>query len=235
MRKIKLVSLLLVIFMLAVTLSACHCEPSTEEWHLFSYIKKMQFIGGVELELGFSTASAAYPFANADFSKVHISFSAGNVNFVTWDGDALEGVYTCENVGNYTKVYMTFNNGDSVEGDAMKGFWGESRFVFKYRDVQYTFSDQKIEVKETLDDIVKSVKEGTAKSLHPATVSAAEDGYYVKFNDLVTYHIAEDTAAYAIKIAADGSHTILDEILEGEVLSTYNEDANYIVLYYIEK
>lgn len=235
MRRIRLVSLFMVMLMLLVTLSACHCEPSSEEWHLYSYVKKTQFIGGVERDMGFSTASVAYPFCNADFNKTKISFSSGNVHFSTWEGEALEGTYTYEHIGNYTRVYMSFSNGETAEGDAMKGFWGESRLVFKFRDVQYTFSDNKIEAKQTLEEIVKTVKDGKTKVLHPATVSKTEGGYNVRFSEIVSYFAAEDTAVYAIKIASDGSYSVLEEILEGEVLSTYNEDANYVVLYYVEK
>ena len=236
MKKIRLISLFCAMLILLMTATSCRCVPSSEEWHLFSYVKDVEFIGGVTRQFGFSTASAAYPFVNADFSTTKISFSDnGEMSFCTWDGEALNGTYTYEHIGNYTRIYIALENGESIEADAISDMQKKGRLVFNFRDVKYTFTDEKIEPAESMDDIIRSVKEGNADGLHPASVKKGDEGYEVWFSEMLYYPIDAETAVYAIGIAKDGSYTVLNEISEGEVLSTYDKKADYIILYYIEK
>lgn len=234
----KWVKIALIIIILIVALSLAMCgrlEPATETWHLSSYVKTISFIGGVERDFGFAIASDVYPFAYADLSSVTINFrDDGKVDFVPIDGERLSGTYRYEHVGNYTDVYMTFENGETAKGSCMKQVINGKYLIFVYKGINYTFTTVERGVSPTLDEIVESVRNGESKSLHEVTVTKGENMYVAKFSEVVSYNIAEDTAAYAIEIHADGTYTVLDELKEGKALSTYNESVNYIVLYYIE-
>ena len=236
MKSVKRFLLIFLLIILIVTSTGCRCVPSSEAWYLYSYTKSITFIGGVEKELGFSSASVIYPFANADFSHASISFfEDGKVSFCTWDGDELDGTYTYEHIGNYTRAYVTFSNGESATVDIMSDMKNNSKLLIKFREVTYSFTDSKIDGAADLDGIIKTVKEGDARELHPATVINTDGSYSVVFSEFVSYPITETTAVYAIKIASDGTYSVLDEILEGDALSTYNNKADYIILYYVEK
>lgn len=234
----KWVKIALIVIILITVLSLAMCgrlNPASETWHLSSYVKTISFIGGVERDFGFAIASDVYPFAYADLSSVSISFSDdGKVEFVSVEGDRLSGTYRYEHVGNYTDVYMTFDNGETAEGSCMKQVIGGKYLMFVFRGINYTFSPVIRGVSPTLDEIVEFVRSGESESLYEVTVTKEETMYVAKFSDIVNYNIAEDTAAYAIEIHADGTYTVLDALKEGKALSTYNESANYIVLYYIE-
>ena len=86
-----------------------------------------------------------------------------------------------------------------------------------------------------MHEIIEDVSSGEVKGLHKSTVEKSDDGYLVRFSDIVYYTIAEQTAVVAIRIEEDGGYVILDEIYEGNALSTYNENAGYVVIYYIEE
>lgn len=235
MKLIKIASFLIALLLLISVMSGCRLAPTSETWYLSSYKKPISFIGGVERNFGFALASDVYPFAYADLSSVTINFTAdGNVDFVAWDGEHASGTFTYEHVGNYTNVYMNFDNGEKVEGSSIKKLSGEKYLVFVYKDVTYTFTTYLRGVSLTLDEIVEIVKNGESESLYEATVTKQEDMFVAQFSEMISYKIAADTAAYAIEIHADGTYTVLDALKEGKVLSTYNESANYIVLYYIE-
>ena len=51
---------------------------------------------------------------------------------------------------------------------------------------------------------------------------------------MMYYPINEGTAVYAIRIHSNGTYEVLDKVEEGKVYSTYNNKADYIVLYYID-
>lgn len=232
--KTRKIALILIMILALSLLTACRCEPASETWYLSSYVKKSTFIGGVERSFGFSQASIIYPFAYADLDKSGISFTEdGKVSFSTYEGEALDGTYTFEHVGNYTVVTITFENGESIKADCIKQSDG-SWLIFTFRDVKYTFYNYKREKGMTLDEIVAEVRGGNTEGLHPATVEREGDVLGVVFNEFVYYPIGETTAVYAIHIKADGTYEVLDEIREGEVYSTYNNDGDYVVLYYID-
>lgn len=236
MKLSKIALLLAVIFILFTFVTACRCAPDSQRWYLRSYVKSISFIGGVERNYGFSQASVTYPFASADFSKVYIEFGDdGSLAFSTWEGEELKGTYTYDHTINYTNIYFNFENGDTVTASAMKTILGEIKLMFVYRDVTYTFTPQEFTAGPTLDEIVATVASGEAQELHSARVEKMDEAYAIVFSEYVQYETTEQTAIYAVQIHADGSYDVLDEVLEGEALSTYNEQAGYVVLYYIEK
>lgn len=235
MKLIRITSFLMVFILLLAFMTGCRLDPTKDTWYLSSYVKTISFIGGVERDFGFALASDVYPFAYADLSSVSINFSDdGKVDFVAWDGEHVSGTFTYEHVGNYTNVYMSFDNGERAEGSCIKKLSGAKYLMFIYKDVTYTFSPNERGKSLTLDEIVESVRNGDSQSLYEVTVTKQEDMYVAKFSDMISYNIASDTAAYAIDIHADGTYTVLDELREGRALSTYNQSANYIVLYYID-
>ena len=73
--KILKIALFVVVLIIAVflLLNSCHCKPYKEEWHFFSYKADMVFLNGVTLNLGFSDASHAYPFAGIEHQNIGIS------------------------------------------------------------------------------------------------------------------------------------------------------------------
>ena len=236
MKLSKIALLLAVIFILFTFVTSCKCAPDSQKWYLRSYVKSITFIGGVERNYGFSRASVIYPFASADFSKVYIEFGDdGSLTFSTWEGEKLNGTYTYDHTLNYTNIYFTFDNGETVTASAMKTILGEIKLMFVFRNVTYTFTPEETTVGPTLDEIVATVVGGETEGLHPATVENTDSGYVIVFSEFIQYETTEQTAIYAVQIHADGSYDVLDEVLEGEALSTYNEQAGYVVLYYIEK
>ena len=235
MKLIKIASFLIALLLVMTVMSGCRLAPTSETWYLSSYVKTVSFIGGVERNFGFALASDVYPFAYADLSSVSINFEDdGTVDFIAWDGEHVRGIFTYEHVGNYTNVYMTFDNGERAEGSSIKKLSGEKYLIFDYKDVNYTFTTFSRGKSLTLDEIVESVRNGESESLYEVTVTKQEDMFVAQFSEMISYNIASDTAAYAIEIHSDGTYTVLDALKEGKALSTYNESANYIVLYYIE-
>ena len=235
--KIARITAFVILTILILTLfSGCRLVPTEEQWYLSSCKMNMVFMGGVEREFGFAQANEIYPFARADFSSISISFTTdGGVSFVSWNGEKMSGTFTYEHTGNYTKVYMTFDNGVSITGDCMEMLNGEKYLVFSYKDIYYTFTPIQRLASLTLDEIVAMVRNGETETLHEVEVTKGEDMFVAKFSEMISYNIASDTATYAIALHADGSYTVLDELREGKALSSYNESKNYIVLYYIEE
>lgn len=235
--KISKIALLLILIILSLNaLTSCRCEPSSVNWYLYSYKDNMTFINGVTLNLGFSDASNAYPFAGVENQNIGISFfEDGRVEFTTKEGTTLYGTYTYwHQRTNYTSFKITLENGEIIEGDAIDNLTSKT-LVFDYKDVTYNFSNENKRKNITMDDVVKNIHSGNTNSLHRSTVVNNQGTYEVQFSDIVSYVIEEDTAVFAIRINSDGRYDILDEIYEGNVLSTYSNEGNYIVLYYIEK
>ena len=235
MKLIRITSFLIVIVLLTSILTGCRLVPHSEKWYLSSYMKNMTFIGGIEKEVGFAQASVVYPFAMADFSSVRIDlFEDGSFSFSPYNQEEIKGTYTYEHVGNYTNVYFTANSGETFEGNCIKMMSGDKYLMFDYNDVSYTFTPIIREPGPSLDEIVEMVRSGKAEDIHKVTVTKQDDFYIVRFSEVITYMIAEDTLVYAIEINADGTYTILDAVKEGNAMSTYNNKSNYIVLYYID-
>ena len=236
MKFAKIALLLFLSLFVLIFVTACRCEPSTEDWYFFSYKKDMAFINGVTLTLGFSDASEVYPFAGAANQNIGISFSNdGKVQFTDIDGETHLGYYTYEHFKNrYTDFVITLENGDIIEGSSIKS-GKNAKLSLTYKNIIYNFSTSDQRNGVTLDDVVKNIAGGNYDTLNEATVVKREDGYSVFFSDILSYPIKEDTAVYAMRIYPDGTYEVLDEIYEGEVLSTYNNDADYVILYYIEK
>jgi hypothetical protein len=235
--KIARIALLLILLTLALTvMSGCRCTPYKPTWYFYSYKADMEFMNGVTKNLGFSDASNAYPFAGAGNSQIGISFSKdGKVEFTTLEGETLHGTYTYAHTSiNFTSFTITLENGETIEGNSYRGI-GKKRLALTYKDVIYNFTNEEKSQFITMDDIIASIKAGNREKLNMATVIKTENGFSVKYSDLISYPIAEETAVFAITIHADGTYTVLDELYEGEVLSTYNNDANYVVIYYLEK
>lgn len=234
--KIAKIALILILSMLALLcFTGCRCEPSTVDWYLYSYNMEMTFIGGVTRDLGFSDASVAYPFAGVEHQSIGISFSEdGDVVFTTREGEILYGTYTYEHVKrNYTNFTITLDNGEIIEGASMKTM-KEKKLSLTYKDVIYNFRDQNKRSYITMDSVIQRVRSGADDSLHKVNVEKVDGSYSVRFSDYITYPITEDTAVFAVRIHRDGSYEILDAVLEGEALSTYNDSANYIVIYYVD-
>ena len=235
--KIAKIALLLILSILTLAvMTGCRCVPSSEKWYFYSYKGEMTFIGGVKLELGFSDASQAYPFAEAANDKIAISFSKdGKVEFTDVDGATYHGTYTYEHVkSNYTNFTITLENGDIIEGSSIKS-GKKAKLSLEYKDIIYNFHTENNRSNIKINDVVDQIFNGEIDGLHEAKVQKTESGFSVLFNDYVSYPIKEGTSVYAMKINADGTYEVLDTIVEGEVLSTYNDKVNYIVLYYIEK
>lgn len=226
---------ILMLFALAL-MTGCRCVPSNEKWYFYSYRAEMEFLNGVKLTLGFSDASQAFPFAGASCDNIAISFTKdGKVEFTDADGVTHVGTYTYEHVKqNYTNFTITLENGEKIEGSSMKS-GKKAKLSIEYKGVFYNFRTENSRSGIKIEDVIKQILDGDIGDLHEAKAVKTDKGFSVQFNEFVSYPIKEGTAAYAIKIKADGTYEILNEIVEGDVLSTYNNEADYIVLYYIEK
>ena len=226
---------ILMLFALAL-MTGCRCVPSAEKWYFYSYRAEMEFLNGVKLTLGFSDASQAFPFAGASCDNIAISFTKdGKVEFTDADGVTHLGTYTYEHVkSNYTNFTITLENGEKIEGSSMKS-GKKAKLSIEYKGVFYNFRTENSRSGIKIEDVIKQICDGDTGDLHEAKAIKTENGFSVQFNEFISYPIKEGTAAYVIKIKADGTYEILNEIVEGDVLSTYNNEADYIVLYYIEK
>lgn len=234
----KMRRLLLILSVMAFALifaTGCRCVPSDEQWFLYSYKDEIEFIGGIKLDLGFSSASHAYPFAGIKSEDTAISFSKdGSVVFTDVDGVTHRGTFTYEHQGlNYTSFTITLENGEVIKGDSI-AMMDETKLALTYKDVIYNFTAEDLRTKTTIDDVIQMIVSGDIGSLNEAEVVKTEKGHSVVFSEMVSYPITEKTAVYAIKINADGTYEILDKVLEGKALSTYNNAADYIVIYYVE-
>lgn len=227
--------ILIMILVLLPLLSACRCEPSSETWYLFSYKNKMTFMGGIEMTLGHSDASLAYPFAGTMTEETGIKFyEDGRVDFVTWDGEHLLGTYTYEHVGqNYTTFTVTFENGETLSGESAD-YFGNKKLVFTFRETSYTFSTENEREGIGLDDIVARVHAGDIGYLAECEITKGEENYNVQFTEISSFTITKETAVYAIHIDADGNYEILDEIREGKAIASAKSESNMIVIYYVD-
>lgn len=233
---LKIVMFLVVLIILTLLLlSGCRCKPFKVEWHFFSYKEDMVFINGVTMNAGFSDASHAYPFAGVEHQNIGISFTKdGKVEFTPKDGVTLYGTYIYEQDGlTYTSFTITLDNGEIVEGSCMKTL-KETKLALTYQDTIYNFTDKNHRSGTTIYDIIQRILNNDIDSLHEAEVVIDGDKCGVQFSDMLYYPIDDDTVVYAIKIYSNGSYEVLDKVYEGKVLSTYNNKADYIVLYYID-
>lgn len=232
----KKISLILVFFTLIcslLALSGCHCEPASVEWRLQSYILDYEFVGGVHRKIGFSTASVPFPFVSADFENTYIRFDDdGKIEFSTYEGERLFGTYTWENVGNYTTFHAVFTNGEKMDGDTMSTLDG-NKLACTFRGVSYSFGVEELTQTST-EEIFSIVRDGSATGLYEVSIIKTEESYDIIYSDSYTYTVNEETAIYAVRLNSDGSHEELRELIEGTAFSTYNETANYVVIYYVE-
>lgn len=236
MKFVRIASILILTILALSIFTGCRCVPSKEKWYFYSYRTEMEFLGGVKLTLGFSDASQGYPFAGAKNDNIAISFKKdGKVEFTDFDGVTHFGTFTYEHVKrNYTNFTITLENGEKIEGSSIKS-GKKAKLSLTYKDVIYNFRTENSRSGITMDEAIKQVYEGDLGELHEANVVKTESGFSVFFNDFVSYPIKEGTAVYVVKIKPDGTYEILDSVSEGAVLSTYDNGADYIVLYYIEK
>jgi hypothetical protein len=234
--KISKIALLLVFIMLSLTvMTGCRLAPFKEEWYFYSYVEDMTFINGVVLNIGFSDASTVYPFAGVDTDNIGISFTQdGKVEFTAKDGVTRYGTYTFEHIGNYTSFTITLEDGEIIEGSSMKSLKNK-KLALTYKDTIYNFTHEQKRIGITIDSVISQIRNGNYGELNEASVFKNEDGYAVRFSEMVYYPIRETTAVYAVQINKDGSYEVLNELREGEVLSTYNNEADYVIIYYIEK
>ena len=234
--KIKRIALLLTFIILTVTLmTGCRLAPFKEEWYFYSYKEDVTFMNGVTLNLGFSDASIVYPFAGVEADNIGISFTKdGKVEFTSKDGVTHYGTYTYEHSGNYTSFTITLNNGEIVEGSSMKTSKA-NKLSLTYKGTIYNFIDEDQRSGVTVNDVISQIMSGKIGDLNEATVFKNEEGYGVRFSEMIYYPITATTAVYAMQINKDGSYEVLTELREGEVLSTYNNQADYVIIYYIEK
>ncbi len=234
--KISKIALLLVFIILTLTvMTGCRLVPFKEEWHFYSYKEDMVFMNGVTLNLGFSDASIVYPFAGVEADNIGISFTKdGKVEFTAKDGITRYGTYTFEHIGNYTSFTITLEDGEIIEGSSMKNMKGK-KLALTYKDTIYNFTDEQKRVGIKTDAVIEQIVNGNYGDLNESSVVKTESGFSVKFSEIVSYPIRETTAVYAVQINADGSYEVLNELHEGEVLSTYNNEADYVIIYYIVK
>lgn len=227
--------LIIAVIIVLLLLRSCRLAPFKEEWYFFSYREDVVFLNGVTLSMGFSDASHAYPFAEVKNQNIGISFTNdGKVEFTTKDGTTLYGTYTYENDGlTYTSFKITFENGETAEGSCMKSM-GEKKLAFVYKETIYNFSDKNQRVNITTDDVIKRILNGDIDCLNESTVVKTPKGYSVRFSEMLSYPIEESTSVYAVWIHSDGTYEVLNELREGNVLSTYNNEADYVVIYYID-
>ena len=236
MKIARIALILLLSFLMLLSMTACRCEPSAEDWYFYSYKKDMVFINGVTLKLGFSDASVVYPFAEAESQHIGISFSkSGEVEFTDVTGKTHIGTYTYEHFKNrYTNFTITLENGDVIEGSSIKS--GKNvKLSLIYNDIIYNFSNTNQRIGTTMDEVIAQIVAGELDTLNKASVVKTEKGLSVVFSEMISYPITEETAVYAVRISADGTYEVLDAVVEGEAFSTYNDDANYLIIYYIEK
>lgn len=235
--KIARIALILVFFILALTVTTgCTVAPSDETWYFFSYREDFTFMNGVTMNLGFSDASHLFPFAGAETENINISFSKdGNVTFTPKDGITRHGTYTykTEGINSYTSFVITLDNGEVIEGSSMKNV-NETRLALEYGGIVYTFSPKNMRQGITTDDVVKKIIDGDFGSLNEVTVSKDGDGFSVRFSEFVYYPIKETTAVFAMTVHMDGTYEIMSELHEGIAFSTYTNDTDYIVIYYLE-
>ena len=234
--RIAKLSLIIVIILLTLTvMTGCKLAPFKEEWYFFSYKEEMEFLNGVKLNLGFSDASVVYPFAETENENIAISFSKdGKVEFTAKDGVTRYGTYSYEHTGNYTSFTITLENGEIIEGSSMKTS-KECKLALTYANVVYNFKNTNQRSGITTESVISKIYNGNCEELNEASVVKTDDGYAVRFSDMVYYPIVETTAVYAVQINSDGSYEVLNELREGEVLSTYYNQAEYLIIYYIEK
>ena len=234
--KFARIALLLILTTLALTLlTGCRLAPFKEEWYFHSYKADVTFIGGKTLNMGFSDASQVYPFAGVENSNIAVSFSKdGKVEFTDKDGVTHHGEFTYKHSGNYTSFTITLDNGEVIEGSSMKSA-KEKKLALTYKDIVYNFTAEQKRSGITTGDVIQKILNGELGDLNEAQVVKTDDGFAVRFSEMVYYPIKDSTSVYAMRINADGTYEVLNELHEGEVLSTYNNKADYVVIYYIEK
>ncbi len=234
--KFARIALLFVLFSLALTLMCgCTLSPHKETWYFHSYKDDMVFMNGVTINMGFSDASQAYPFAGVEHQNIGISFSKdGKVEFTAKDGITRYGTYTSDNEGvQYTTFIITLDNGEVIEGSAQSTVDGK-KLALTYQGIIYNFTPDNNRSCITMDDVIFKILDGHYDGLSEANVIKEADQYQVWFSEVMYYPIKDTTAVMAIQINKNGTYEILDEVQEGKVLSTYNNKADYIVLYYVD-
>ena len=236
-KKILKVALFLVVLIILtlLLLRGCRCKPYKVDWNFFSYKEDVVFINGVTLNMGFSDASHTYPFAGVQNQNIGISFSKdGKVEFTPKDGVTLYGTYTFENDGlTYTSFTITLENGEIAEGSCMKTLQ-ETKLALTYQGIVYNFTKGNQRKGTTIYDITQRVANGDYDTLSEAEVIIRGGECGVQFSEMLYYPIKEGTAVFAIRVHSNGSYEILDQVVEGKVYSTYNNKADYIVIYYID-
>ncbi len=214
--------------------ASCGVKPEETTWYLQGYKKTVTFIGGVEREVNFAKPTVEYPFTEASNEKTNITFTAdGKVVFMTDMGERLEGTYAeGEGGGLYDSYIVTFETGETAQMDFTK-LMGMKFLNFTFRDVLYYFIDENQLTPATVDSVVYDIRNKENISAKKCTVTKTEGGYRLAFEDS-TIDVQSATAVFACRIDANDNFYKLDEVIEGECLACFVEEADYLVIYYVE-
>ena len=233
----KLYRIILIFLVLATILLctvSCGVKPEENTWYLQGYKKSVTFIGGIERDVNFAEPSVEFPFTEASNDKTNITFSAdGKVNFMTDMGEKLEGTYVeGEGGGLYDSYIVTFETGETVKMDFTK-FMGMKFLNFTFRDVLYYFCDENQLTPATVDSVVYEIRNKENIAAKKCTISKTESGYKLAFEEK-TLEIENSTAIFACRIDSMDNFYKLNEVIEGECLACFVEEADYLVIYYVE-
>ncbi|MBQ9979226.1 MAG: hypothetical protein IJP20_05530 [Clostridia bacterium] len=230
--KIALILSVLTVFLLLAT--SCSFKPTDSEWFLQGYKMSYTFIGGIERTVNFAEPSVEFPFTDTSSETTNIRFHGNNgVTIMTYEGETLTGTYEeIEGGAFYSAFLVTLTTGEIFQIDISK-ILGVGMLNFTFRDVIYYYTDENQRTPATVDSVIYEIRNKENIAAKKCSISITEEGYKLEFEES-TVSIDKDTAVFVAHIDENDNFNKLDAVKEGECLACYVEDADYLVIYYVD-
>lgn len=252
MGKMKLYSIIALIFMFlfAASLCSCHCNVYNYDWHIIRIYHEVSFVNGQTLPV--YTDSLVYNLnpIGVSQSDAYIVFNKdGTVVFKPYGADEMCGTYELTHNGFFydTNFNVTFENGEKIESGYAVSYYGNDELEFEFKGIKYYFYTSFSSSSATLEEnqrrtewVIDEVRNFAAVNLRTGSVTVNENGTYLSSASLDSDIdlLKDGYGVLAVHITADNELYVLDALREGECVFIeyigYGTDKDRIIIYYVD-
>lgn len=254
MKKVKILFVISIIFILAFLLCSCNCDPGDHIWYIVRVKHDVEYANGQTIKTWTTANVHEGQPQGIHNGNVNITFyEDGTVVFNPLDSDEeLHGTYTLKHNGFFkdTNFTITFANGEKTTNGKAASYYGGSDMEFEFRGVNYVFTDRangstdKEEYIRRMEWLAHDVRE-KANGLYDGYVTLENSGakltyeYFDKVKEIDLYQ--SGFMVTAVQITAENELIILDALKDGECIcytfdydTREDEEPYRAVVYYVD-
>lgn len=216
MRKIRIISIFLLLTILATVLTACPIVPHAFDWEIYSVTKDVTYINGTTLKTQINQGISYYNPNGIHSKMTYIEFfEDGTLIFKPIDENELKGTYRCKNNGiSDTTIYISLENGEEIEALGVGSYYDDNLYM-EYHGAKYEFSARLYS-----DDICEDETE-----YQEQLRTFAEDLRYAEENQKYSY-----IRKAAVVFDENGGATLISDDMETEEIDLYSKNLGVIAI-----